>query len=293
MTALAFVTAVLLSAASKPSQYPLAAALVLDGKLAIVDLPTHSLRPLPLPEGLIPDQADLSLDKTRVVVSATRGRGMPHRLFLVDVASGDVQEMPVPGQSDLEDPRFADGGASVLFAAPARPGQESHDNRTRLYRFRLKGRELSEVQTDHALCGLSPVAFRRKVAFIETSCFVRFALELVDPKSHHEQKIADLAGLSSEVAVSLDGKKLLYTAMERDGYKFYLYREGEAPRLLLSTGRDAPRLQPRFVCPRDVLFVNQHKVWALNSDSGELTEVLDVASLDPATGKDEVAHVAR
>ncbi|MHB1846165.1 MAG: TolB-like translocation protein [Deltaproteobacteria bacterium] len=273
------------SAAKAQSQYPLAAALVDDGKLYLVDLPTHSARQLPLGD-LLADEADLSLDKSKVVVSASP-KGLRHfGLYLLDVANGAIEKLLTGLTGNERFPRFANGDRSVVFTCASKPGADSHENPTRVHELLLGHPPALELLADPGHCQMDPVEVEgHALAFISTSCFVGYELERTAGDRQKIKRLEGLADPGSEVASSPDRKKLVFTNRVVGGRGFFV-REGQRPARRLATllTRTA-RLQPRFVCPRNLLFLNEHSVWTLDSESGKQSEILALEGAAKKAGR--------
>ena len=259
-------------------QYPLAAALVLNGELFVVDLPSRTLTPFRLP-GFTPEEADLTLDKQKIVVAVRPTGGGFSRLLLISTATGAVQSLDTGDGGEPRQPRFADNGDSVVFSSPLQPGRDSKANHDRVRKVHLSSLAVEDIAAQPSRCNLEPVSLgAQRVAYISTSCFIDFELmelEGQDPP----RSVARLSSANSELASSPDHEKLVYTQREGAGDTLYLLKAGEAPRRLAKIRADKTDfIQPRFVCPRDVLVVEKRwregvqeaKVLVVNSDTGEV-----------------------
>jgi Tol biopolymer transport system component len=255
---------------------PLAAALVINGQLALADIPTRSLRAIPLGD-LKPEEADLSLDKTQIVLNAWPRQGGRSRLFLVDVATGQVKPLTIALAGDQRFPRFADDGASVVFSASHRDLPDSPVNRTHIEKVHLADGRLEELPGDPQKCEFSVMAMAKgQVAHLSTSCYINFAIQMLDVRHGKNKLVASVRESWAEIAVSTDGRKLVYTDRGPDGVDFFVVDAGKPPRKLVGIPTAAHRMQPRFVCPQNVVLLSDDKVWSLDSVSGALTELMGV-----------------
>lgn len=273
--------ALLLAAAPMPTGekvhvYPLAAALVHQDRLYLVDVPTRTARRIPL-EGWSPEEADLSSDKKLIAVNArpTAAKG-PSRLFLVKVGTWTRDEVKADAEGDYRFPRFSADGQFLYFSAAHADAVGGPANPLRIHRLRLSDRKVDEVPTAEAACEFSPTPIGTSgLAHVTTGCFVRYELALTDLKSAKTSSVRPVGGPDSELAASPDGTRLLQLASEPGGLGFFLQEGVTKPKRIakiqLITQR---RLQPRFISPKDVLFVNQSKALVLDTKSSELLELL-------------------
>ena len=264
------------AAAQGGANYPLAAAFVIGNRLVIADVPSRSLKPIPLPD-LAPEEADLSLDKRQIVVSAQPKGSRRLRLYLVDVATGQVRPLAVPFAGDQRWPRFADGGKSVLFTATTKDRPDDASNRSQIEKLRLADGHVEPVPTNPDRCEFEPVATAGgKVAHLSTGCYLSFAVQSTDPRRHDSLTLGNVTDARSELASSPDGKKLVYTRRGRDGLGFFLVEGRKPVKHLASVVIARNHVQPRFMCPQNVLFLNGHEVSTLDTVSGKVGAVLDL-----------------
>lgn len=267
--------------------YPEEAALVIGGRLVILHVAARSLEAIALP-GLVPEEADISQpDARKIVVNAKPKGGRHFRLYLVDVPSGKVTPLPDPFAGDERFPRFSDGGKSLLFTATALDTKGGPQNRGHLFELRLSDGRIRRLPGSPDLCEFEPVALAGgHVAHISTTCFLRFNVEDMAVGSGKSRSVAEVGDAAAELAASPDGKRYVYTAMDVTGLGFYLIAGSKAPRRIAVVRRMGRRVQPRFICPRDLVFVNGPRIWALDTKTGELTNLMS-AGLDAARGGKE------
>ena len=228
----------------------------------------------------MPEEADLSLDKSKIVVSASPKGERRHSLYLIDVAGGAggrIERLETGLTGDQDHPRFADGGRSLLFTAPSKSGRESHSNPTRVHELRLSDRSVTELAADPGGCQLASVELANgELALVSTSCFISYRLERTVARRAKAETLSSLSGLLSEVAASPDGKKLVYTNREAGGRTFYVVEGGGPARRLATVLSRTDRMQPRFVCPKNLLFLRGRSVWTLDSESGATKNLLSL-----------------
>lgn len=257
--------------------YPLAAAMVIDGKVVVVDVPTRTAKPLSIGD-LVPEEADLSPDKRRVVFNARPKAGEgPARLYFLDVVSARLEPVKTTIAGEHRFPRFADAGATVYFTATKTDAPGTPDNPGRIHRLKVSSRSVADVATPPGLCDFSPVGLLTgRVAYLSTSCFIGFELNITDTRKNKTKTFASVSSPQSELAASLDGKNVLYTTPTQQGLGFFLAEPDQEPRSLVTVVATEPRVQPRFVCPKDAVFLNAGKIWALDTADARLHELIDL-----------------
>jgi len=264
------------AATKQGHQYPLAAALVHKECLFYVDVPTRTAERVPLAD-LIPEEADLSQDKALVAVNARPATGKgPAKLFLVKVGAWTLEEIKTDAAGDHRFPHFSADGSYLYFSAAHADAQGGPANPLRIHRLNLKSRAVEEVETTAGNCEFSPVPIAASaVAHITTTCTVQFELATTDLAKRVTRTMWTVPGPATEIAASPDGKRLIEIAPEPAGLGFYLSEMGSKPKRIAGLGYvSEKRLQPRFICPRDIVFVNQNKVWTLDTKSTQITEII-------------------
>lgn len=104
--------------------YPLATVFVRDGQLWLSELGQANEKRLESP-GLIADTATLDVSRTRVAFTARRG-AETHRLFLMNLGSGLIEELSTGLIGPHHAPAFSGDGKRVYFtAAPSESGPET------------------------------------------------------------------------------------------------------------------------------------------------------------------------
>lgn len=260
--------------------YPLAAALVIQNDVVLIDVPTKTAKPLGL-KGLTPEEADLSPDKKWVAFNAQPTDGGYLRLYLQNLETGSREEITTPALGDNRFPRFADKGATLYFSAALKNEPGGPLNPGRVFRLELASRKLEEVPTTPGLCEFSPVGLTKDVvAHVSTPCAFAFDLQSTNRGTGKTETVASVSASRSELAASPDGKTLLYTSEAPRGLGLYRVSKGKKPELLTTMSATQPRLQPRFVCPKDVVFSNDGKVWMLDSRTGKIEELLVYPAVD-------------
>jgi hypothetical protein len=262
-------------AAQSKAPAPLAAALVIDGQLVLADVPTRTLRPIPLGD-LVPEEADLSFDKRAIVVNARPKGSKRLRLYLVDVATGAIKQLPISFAGDHRFPRFTDDGRAVLFTATDRDDRDGPTNRSKIEKIDLQSGRVEDIPTNPDRCEFEPVPLKNgRIGHLSTSCYVSFQVQTTEPAPGKSATISSVTDTRTELTSSTDRKKLVYTRRDRDGLGFYLVRGNQPPQRLTSVRITSQHVQPRFICPQQVAFVNAGKVWSLDTESAQLTELMD------------------
>jgi dipeptidyl aminopeptidase/acylaminoacyl peptidase len=278
MTPATIVIALIAGAASngKNETYPLAAAMVIDGKVSIVDVPSRTIKPLPF-DDLIPEEADLSQDRSHLAFDAQPKSGGPARIYLVDLATNGLTTFETVPGANQRFPRFIDGGSAIIFTGAEKAGPGGPENRGRLWRLALSDKSPKRVPTPDDQCAFSPVGLlKSRLAYISTSCFLDYQLATVDLARNARSVFGSVSDARAELAASPDGKTVVWTSSTRQGMTFYARGPDATNRTLVSVPVDRSRLQPRFVCPRDLLFVNLGKVWVIDTKQPKLSELMDL-----------------
>ena len=269
MMSLAFLATVALAAAPVHN-FPLAAAFVVDGRVVLVDVPTRTATPLDL-DGLLPEEADLSPDKRWVAFDAKRSPTEHLRLFLYDTKEKFLREVTTSEHGEHRFPRFAEMGAWLYFSAAGRDEVGGPANPLRLMRMRMKDGRVEKIPSSDGTCEFSPVGLSKdRVAHISTHCYIGYELALTHVAKHETSVIGSVGGPRSELAAPFDGERLLFTSETPGGLGFFIWTKGSPAKLLTTVAASALRLQPRFVCPKDVVFYNSRQFWVLDSKSGQI-----------------------
>lgn len=256
--------------AAKPT-FPLAAVIIRGDELVIVDVPFKGEQRINLGP-LVPLEADLAPDKKHLAFTAWRRLepSRPPRLFLKALPEGEPREVETSLPGHHRFPRFAAEGKRLTFSAALKEGPHGPTNPLRVHEVVVDGLQVSSVETAPNKCEFRPVGLARgRVAHISTDCHLGFDLVVTDEKGK-DTFISSVAGLDSEVAASPDGKSLLFTSRLAGGVGFFLKVGTEKPRLLTTVKSDGTPLQPSFVCPRDLVFQNDKKLWVLNIETGSI-----------------------
>lgn len=258
------VVACLLSAQPK---YPLATVFVRDGRLSISELGSAIEKPLPTP-GLIVESASLSFSKTRVAFTATR-KGDPNaRLFVLVLKTGETRELPTLLAGGHRDAVWSSDEKFIYFTA-ANDATSGPAHPTRLRRWNIFEGKADEVapEFDTGVCEFHPAPRANDVVHVGTTCFGRFAMAAApNPDAGTSLWVPQRVGNPDiEIASSFDGSRLVYTARTSDGLSLFVKTGSEPARLAITLPADTRNVQPKFVCPRDVMFLREGVPWVLNT----------------------------
>ncbi len=273
----ALLTCLCLAAAPAPGHghhFPLAAALVSGDRAYLVDVPTRTATPVPL-DGMLPEEADLTQDKKWIAVSARPAAGKTQQVFLVKVGEWTRKEVKTSAEGDHRFPRFSPDGKYLYFSAAQVSAEGGPANPLRIHRLRMADGQVEQIATKEGQCEFSPTPIGADaIAHVTTGCLVMYDLAVTDLRKKKTEVVAGVPGPTTELAASPDGKKLVEVVGDQQGTGFYVKDGPGKPRRIagLSYASEA-RLQPRFICPKDLVFLNEGKVWALDTKSGEIREV--------------------
>lgn len=262
-----------LAAAAPPGDFPRAAAFVRDGAVVVVDSKSGAETRHEFP-GLLVNGAALHPRRTHLAVTAASTEGGTSRLFIKELKSGTLSEANTALTTDHFAPAFAPDGARVLFtAAEGVPAGPEHP--TRLRSWNLKAHRLERLPGGEraGVCQFGPAPGPKETHYVETDCLSSFSLQSTSRKSTPLR----LPAADVEVASSFDGSRVVYVQRGVAGLAVMLRRGTEEPKLLVMLEAAEERLQPRFVCPRDLLVVHAGQVKSINTDTGEVTSLAAVS----------------
>jgi Tol biopolymer transport system component len=278
MGANALSTLVLAALSSLDGGHTQSAAFVIDGSVVVVDVANRRHRTLEV--NGVPEEADVSPDGALVAFNAYPEDGGYSRIFLHDVRSGVRKTVSSPSEGDNRFPRFAENGTVLYFSGAKAAAGGGPSNPGRLFRVRMRDGSIEEVGTRPNLCSFSPVGVGpNSVAHVTTPCGLSFELSQTDVLDGGTTVLTSLSSPTSELAASPDGRSLVYTTETRLGRSFFLYRPQGKSKLLASVATGKPRLQPRFVSDRRLVFSDTDQVWLLDSKSGRLETLLTLPGL--------------
>lgn len=268
MTAL--IASLILFAAPK---YPLATVFVREGEIWLSELGNRNERHLPSP-GLTADSAALNITRTKVAFTARRELGAPERLYLLDVASGAAEELATGLAGPHHGVAFSGDGKRVFFSAAAgvNPGPEQP---TKIRVWNVTGKRLEEIPaTDGAgSCEYSPAPRANDVLHVSTNCFGNFMIDAT-PMAGKSKTWAPrkVSSPQVEIAASFDGSRFVYTSAGPAGLSLVLQKNKGEPKVVAVLPANTVNVQPRFVCPRDVMFLREGRAIVLNTDTEEMVE---------------------
>lgn len=255
-----------LAAAAPLSDFPRAAAFVRDGGVFVADSKTGAETPHAFP-GLTVNGAALHPRRTHLAVTARADAGGPSRLFLKQLKSGAITAADTGLTTDHHGPAFTPDGAYVIFtAADGAPAGPEHPTRLRAWNLKTRRLEVLPGFEREGVCQFGPAPGPKEVHHVETDCFSSFTLQ----STSATPAVVRLAAGEVEVASSFDGSRVVYVQQGVGGLAVMLRQGREEPRLLATFEATPHALQPRFVCPRDVLVVHEGVVKRINTDTGEV-----------------------
>lgn len=259
--------------------YPLAAAQVIDGKVYIADVPTRSVTPVPF-DGLIPEEADLSPNKTFVAVTARNGTE-PARLYIIKVGTWERKLIETSATGAHKTPHLAEAGKSVLFAATPFAADAGPGNALRRYRLSVREGIVEQVPSTEAASEYSAVGLAGgRIAYLPEGRPGQSA-ELVVAAPLSEEPSRRLASFIAqpEVASSPGGSRIVIFQAIRHGTEPLLI-DGDSAARRIATIPATGRLQPRFICPRDVVLTVNGLIWALSTKTQILRDLMPAAQQD-------------
>jgi hypothetical protein len=271
---LAVFLAVLVNAAPVESPYPLAAVFVVHGHIVLTDLHEKTAVVLETP-GLQPIEADLSPDRKLVIFTASPGAAEQPVLYRLTVSDKTAERINTGIKAIHRQPKFTANGKAVIFSA----GQDEHSgptSPTRIRRLDLKTGITTQVTpVGESLCEFSPAPLGDDILHVGTDCFATFEVRLLNGKTRKSKAISKVTSPAVEIATSFDGKTAVYVTQTMVGANIFRVKDGKAE-LLTTQDSNGLSIQPKFSCPRDVMFLAGTQVRVLNTKSGEVNDVVEV-----------------
>lgn len=254
---------------ASPSKYPLASTFVRDSGIVLVELGKNELS-IPTP-GLLVESAALSADKSQIAFTANTDGTTPTALYLMSVSSLKVERLDTGLRGPHQSPSFTADGRHVVFAAAAEPNANS-ENPTRTRRWNIARRRLdTEKSASTHTCQFHPAPIGNQDAHLSTNCFGTFALSVPSPDGGTQ--MTRLPSPDIETAASFDGTRIVYTSRSQSGLTLFLQIDGKPAQRVLTLPSRTSRIQPRFICPRDVMFTKENSFWRVNTDSLEVSRI--------------------
>lgn len=259
-------------------QFPLAAAFVVDGKILIAQMGSREQQEIPVADMVI-RSADLSPDKSTVVAAAQLPGSPLDQLFLFDRKEMKWARLETGIKGAHRTPRFTPDGKFITFAA-SNSEESGPDHPTQVWRVERSPKAVAmakrlSVQPEYCHFSPSPLG-ADKFASIGTNCFFDFEVRLVGASKN--MKLGSAHGVHDEVAGSFDGDAVLTTERLDGEFVLSVFRKGaEKKRLHSFRSTTATAPQPKFVCPRDVMFIENSQFKVLNTKSGEVKTVAEGA----------------
>lgn len=250
--------------------YPLATVFVRDGKLSLSEMGKREETLLPAP-GIAAESASLNFSRTRVAFTGMRDGDETPRLFLLEIKKGTVELLPTGLAGGHRDAVFSTDEKYVYFTASESPTFDlSHP--TRLRRWDLAKKRVEEAAPDFqpTQCEFHPAPRKsqKDVVHLSSGCMGTFMMQSTEDKWPTQR----VTNPDMEIATSFDGTRTVYTSRKSEGLVVFV-REGDKPeRRALVLPMESPAIQPRFVCPRDVMFLKNGSPWVLNTSTLETSE---------------------
>ncbi len=270
--------------------YPLATVFVRNGQLWLSELGQAQERRLETP-GLISDAATLDVTGTRVAFTAHRGEEQ-NRIFLMELRSESIEELATGLVGPHHSPAFSGDGKRLFFTASpsVNPGPEQ-PTKIRVWNVvdqKLEDRPALEGPQSKA-CEFHPAPRKADILHVSTDCFGSFALSAAPMPDAPGRRTTSWRGpkLSNpeiEIAASFDGSRIVYTSHGPAGLSLVLQKGVSPPKVVATLPASTTTVQPRFVCPRDVMFLRDGKAFVLNTDTEELKDAA-LAKATPAKEK--------
>lgn len=261
---------------SAGGQYPLAAAFVVDGRLVVAQMGAADPAVIPTKDMVI-RSADLSPDKLTVVATARAPGTSFDQIFAFDRKSMVWKRLETGIKGTHRTPRFTPDGKHITFAA-SNSEESGPDHPTQVWRIDSSPRAAPaatrlSTQTDYCHFSPSPLGPDR-FASIGTNCFFDFEVRVVGPSKKLSRSLGSTHGALDEVAGSFDGETVVTTERLDGEFVLSVFRKGsDRKRLHTFRSTTAAFPQPKFVCPRDVMFVENGAFKVINTKSGEIKTV--------------------
>lgn len=233
--------------------------------------------------GLTADSATLDVTRSKVAFTARRSKELGERLFLMDLGTGLVDEVPTGLMGPHHAPAFSGDGKRLFFTAAA-GGSPGPEQPTRIRAWNLGTAKLEPLPTtddSSAVCEFHPAPRKSDVLHVSTDCLGRFTLDaasLTGPQSTTAWKPRKLSSPEIEIAASFDGSRFVYTSVGPAGLSLLLQKGDAQPKVVAVLPSKTTSVQPRFVCPRDVMFLREGRAIVLNTDTEEMLEASMVNS---------------
>ncbi len=257
-------------------QFPLAAAFVVDEKLVIAQMGSREQEEIPAPE-MIVRSADLSPDRTTIVAAAGLASSPHDQLVLFSRKEMKWSRLETGLKGAHRTPRFTPDGKFITFAA-SNSEEGGPDHPTQVWRIERSSKTaagIKRLSRQPEYCHFSPSPLGpEKFASIGTNCFFDFEVRVVGGSKNASVKLGTAHGALDEVAGSFDGDAVLTTERLDGEFVLSVFRKGaEKKRLYSFKSTTATAPQPKFVCPRDVMFVENAEFKVVNTKNGEVKTV--------------------
>lgn len=268
-----------LLALSADGRFPLAAAFVLgDGGVVIASMESGRVEPVAT-QGLHFTSVDISPNRKTLVGVGRSGDTASESLYsLSQSEDGNWATVSLKAKGAPRTPRFTPSGKSVVLAASAAANADARSP-TQLWRIPVSsnGKATTSAQlTKDADCHFSPSPLDDKsTAQISTNCVSEFSLSIADADGL-STKLERTHAAYDEVAASFDGKSIV-VVRRLDGQQVFELRRGSQTRVLYAFKASSPSaVQPKFVCPRDLMFLENGVPKVLNTQDGGIRNVEEI-----------------
>lgn len=258
--------------------YPLAAAFALaDGGVVIAFQESRLVTPVNT-AGLFFSSADLAPNMRTLIGTARSPNNPTDRMYRLDQVDSKTDNpwvsLSIAPKGAPRTPRFTPSGKSVVFAA-SHSSHSDQSSPTQLWRqtFPSNTSPRTTRLTSGAACHFSPSALdNQQTAEISTNCISEFNLSIARPDGS-SAVLSQTTAAFDEVAASFDGRTIVVSRRLDGEQVFSVHRGGEIRRIYSFRLFEPGPVQPRFVCPRDLMFLENGVPRILNTQDGGVQTV--------------------
>lgn len=263
-----------LTLAADSGKYPLSAAFAVNGRVVIARMGSEKHEELEGPTGRRVVSADLHPDKS-AIIAEVRADGEESALYLYDRSRKSWSAIETGLVGSHKTPRYTPDGRHFVFACSnAVEGGPEHP--TQVWRLEASKPRSAPVRlsTQTEYCHFSPAPLDAdRFASVGTNCYFDFELRLSNRTSQKPTKLAATHSAADELAASFDGKTLLRIEKLDADFVFTTFRDGKSKQVYSFRGKEGASGQPRFVCPRDAMFLENGVARVINTKTGEVKTV--------------------